>query len=127
MCAARLTLAAGAGAVQPVEAGGRRQRGRHKRGVDIDAGEVDGPPAGGAFEFFAGGQGGVRPLRLVPAMAQYSPAARRGAGETGDGVEQFPGGADTTELQRVQGDARLGEMDVGIDETGCQQGAVRGQ
>ena len=124
---AAFDLAAGAGAVQSRPARppppGRTRPGPsgHPRGT----GRPGRPPAARS-SLVPGGQGGIGPRGLVPAVAQHGAArAGSGGGEAGDGVEQFRGGAHPAQLQRVQRDSGFRQVDVGIDEAGGQERAVQ--
>ena len=73
-------LAAGGVAVEPVQSGRRRQGVRYQGRVDIHAGQIDLAAAGRAFDFVPGGQGGIGPGALVPAVAQDG-TVRAGSGD----------------------------------------------
>ena len=112
---------------QPVEACGVGQRARHHRGVHVDAREVDRRPAGRGVELLAGGRPALGPAQLVPAEAEHAgvggPLARRPVHGV-EGVRERVHAAVGRQVDRLQGEPGLEDVDVRVDEAGCDQRPV---
>ena len=119
-----LDLAPGVEAVQACQAGGRRQGGGDQRRVRVHAGQVHlaGRPRRVPVPPRPAGLG--RPTASRPSRGP-GPCVRAVRGEPATASSSSARGADAAELQRVQRDARLGQVDVGVDEAGRQQRAVQ--
>lgn len=110
-------------AVESGEVGGGAQRGGGRRGVGVDAGEVDGAAGGGGVEVVGGGGGGVQPAGLVPPVPPHDGAGVPG-GMVAHLVQRLLAGPRVGQVETGQGQAVRGDVHVGVDEGGCDERPV---
>ena len=99
------------------------QRGRRRRRVHVDAGQVGGPVADDAVEVVGAGRGAFRPARFVPAVRPDRAVGMRSRVFV-DEREAVPQRGGVSQVEPDQRQAGCGEMDMTVDEGGRDEAAV---
>ena len=94
--------------------------------MDIHPGEVDLATAEPPFQSLrAGSAGSAHAVSSQPWPSTVPPAPEAETQKPATASSNSAGRADAAELQPVQRDSGFGQVDVGVDETGGEEGAVK--